>query len=384
MSLKQHLIDPEICIRCNTCEETCPRGAVSHDANNYVVDASVCEGCGDCLGPCPTGAIDKWRQVLQPYTLAEQLSWQELPLALDLPASTQVPAGDETTPASHTRPPASAPTVRTGLFSRAAPLQATLVVNQRLTTPDGDNDVRHLVLDLGDNDFPLFEGQSIGIQMPGCDAGGRQHTLRMYSVASPRTGEEGNPRYVALCVKRDIGGLCSNYLCDMSPGVRVDVVGPFGNTFLVADDPQAHLVMVAVGTGIAPFRSFVQRRITQAGVNGERAQPMTLVYGGRRPEEMAHHDWLQSLPPRFVDVRMCYSRQPGTPKRYAQDALTEIGPGILAQLARPHAHLYLCGVKELESGVDDRLSAQQPVDGRSWTEIKEAMRQSGRYHVEVF
>ena len=35
---KQHLIDPEICIRCNTCEETCPVGAVTHDDNNYVVN----------------------------------------------------------------------------------------------------------------------------------------------------------------------------------------------------------------------------------------------------------------------------------------------------------------------------------------------------------
>lgn len=39
---KQHLIDPEICIRCNTCEATCPVGAVTHDDVNYVVDAEKC------------------------------------------------------------------------------------------------------------------------------------------------------------------------------------------------------------------------------------------------------------------------------------------------------------------------------------------------------
>ena len=37
--LNQHLIDPEICIRCNTCEATCPVGAITHDSRNYVVDA---------------------------------------------------------------------------------------------------------------------------------------------------------------------------------------------------------------------------------------------------------------------------------------------------------------------------------------------------------
>ena len=60
---KQHLIDPEICIRCNTCEETCPIDAVTHDDNNYVVNAEICNYCMDCISPCPTGAIDNWRVV---------------------------------------------------------------------------------------------------------------------------------------------------------------------------------------------------------------------------------------------------------------------------------------------------------------------------------
>ncbi len=77
--LKQHLIDPEICIRCNTCEETCPVDAVTHDGNNYVVDASICNHCMDCISPCPTGSIDNWRVVTKAYSLEEQYSWEELP-----------------------------------------------------------------------------------------------------------------------------------------------------------------------------------------------------------------------------------------------------------------------------------------------------------------
>ena len=61
--LTQHLIDPEICIRCNTCEATCPVGAITHDDRNYVVLAEQCNGCMDCISPCPTGAIDNWRKV---------------------------------------------------------------------------------------------------------------------------------------------------------------------------------------------------------------------------------------------------------------------------------------------------------------------------------
>jgi benzoyl-CoA 2,3-dioxygenase component A len=77
--IRQHLIDPEICIRCNTCEETCPINAITHDDSNYVVDESKCKSCSDCIGPCPTGAVDSWRMVLKPWSVDEQFSWEELP-----------------------------------------------------------------------------------------------------------------------------------------------------------------------------------------------------------------------------------------------------------------------------------------------------------------
>ena len=50
--IKQHLIDPEICIRCNTCEATCPVGAITHDDRNYVVRADVCNLCTARCTPC--------------------------------------------------------------------------------------------------------------------------------------------------------------------------------------------------------------------------------------------------------------------------------------------------------------------------------------------
>ena len=79
--IKQHLIDPEICIRCNTCEATCPVGAVTHDDRNYVVDAAKCNLCMACIPPCPTGSIDNWRTMprVRAYTVQEQLGWDELP-----------------------------------------------------------------------------------------------------------------------------------------------------------------------------------------------------------------------------------------------------------------------------------------------------------------
>src|SRR5450432_3744831 len=82
--IRQHLIDPEICIRCNTCEATCPVGAITHDDRNYVVRADVCNLCMACISPCPTGSIDNWRTVPKAlaYAIEDQLTWDELPADL--------------------------------------------------------------------------------------------------------------------------------------------------------------------------------------------------------------------------------------------------------------------------------------------------------------
>ena len=97
--IKQHLIDPEICIRCNTCEATCPVGAITHDSRNYVVDPAKCEQCLACVPPCPTGSIDNWRTVAKAraYSIDEQLGWDALPSELN---STELEAHDAAAPAA--------------------------------------------------------------------------------------------------------------------------------------------------------------------------------------------------------------------------------------------------------------------------------------------
>ena len=83
---------------------------------------------------------------------------------------------------------------------------ATVTGNYRLTDANADSDVRHIILDFGDQKFPVLEGQSIGIVAPGLDADGKPHVARLYSVASPRGGEKPNTNNLALTVKREDGG----------------------------------------------------------------------------------------------------------------------------------------------------------------------------------
>jgi benzoyl-CoA 2,3-epoxidase subunit A len=391
--LKQHLIDPEICIRCNTCEETCPVDAVTHDGNNYVVDASICNHCMDCISPCPTGSIDNWRVVANPYSLEEQFSWNELPVQQELPSadSGAIEAleqeieslleearkglgGKPVAPHS-----ASKPTVN--LYNRNKPAIATVTGNFRLTHADADSDVRHIILDFGDHRFPVLEGQSIGIVPPGTSADGKPHLIRLYSVASSRDGEKPNAGNLALTVKREPGGVCSNYLCDLPRGAKVEVTGPFGATFLYPNDPAANIIMICTGTGSAPFRAFTERR--------RRAMPdapgrLLLFFGARRPEELPYFGPLQKVPEKLLGKHFCYSRVPGQPRVYVQDRIRSEAAAVSALLNDPNTHVYICGLKGMESGVDEAFADVCRGASIDWSALKDGMREGGRYHVETY
>ena len=55
-------------------------------------------------------------------------------------------------------------------------------------------------------------------------------------------------------------GVCSNFLCDTEPGDEVQMTGPAGKVMLLPEeDPKVDYIMVATGTGIAPYRGFLRR-----------------------------------------------------------------------------------------------------------------------------
>ena len=306
--IKQHLIDPEICIRCYTCEMTCPIEAIEHDDNNVVVDAEKCNHCMDCVPVCPTGSIDNWRVVETPYTLDEQYEWMDLPEQQDIAASggdsddNTIEALDDSIAAllkdahsgagGKSTAPASASKPSINLYTAAKPALATVKGNYALTE-DASHDVRHIILDLGDLPFPVLEGQSIGVITPGEDSNGKPHLQRLYSVSSPRDGERPNFNNLSLTVKREAKGVCSNYLCDLEKGAEVQVTGPYGSTFLMPDDPEAKLLMICTGTGAAPMRAFTMRRQRTVG---EREGGLLMFFGARTPDTLPYFGPLQKLP----------------------------------------------------------------------------------------
>lgn len=389
--LKQHLIDPEICIRCNTCEETCPVDAITHDSNNYVVDATKCNFCMDCIQPCPTGSIDNWRIVASAYSLAEQFSWGELPKqedpavgadgeALDADVLALIEQAHRGTGGKSVAP-ASASKPAVNLYNRDGAAVATVTGNYRLTHDESDVDVRHIILDFGETAFPVLEGQSIGIVPPGAAADGQPHRVRLYSIASPRHGEKPNTNNLALTVKREPSGVCSNYMCNLRKGDKVQVTGPFGATFLMPNDPAANIVMICTGTGSAPFRGFTEwRRRSMPNASGR----MVLFFGARRPQDLPYFGPLQKVPDTLLRKHFAYSRVPGEKKVYVQDLMRREEAAIAELLRSSATHIYVCGLKGMEQGVDAALDDVCRSNEAQWHELRDAMRAEGRYHVETY
>ena len=417
-TIKQHLIDPEICIRCNTCEATCPTGAITHDERNYVVKADVCNLCMACVPPCPTGAIDNWRTMPRAaaYPIEDQLLWDVLPAELVLdrlpaeaPAATVDPtaASDAATLAtaaperpqafvvsdySATTPPWSAAHPYTNLYGPKAPTTATVVGNFRVTEAGRENDTHHVVLDFGAMPFPVLEGQSIAVVPPGLDANGRPHQPRQYSVASPRNGERPGYNNVSLTVKRvttdhdgrPVHGVCSNYVCDLKVGDVVQVIGPFGASFLMPNHPRSHIVMICTGTGSAPMRAMTEwRRRLRASGKFEGGRLM-LFFGARTREELPYFGPLMNLPKDFIDINLAFSRTPAQPKRYVQDLMRERSADLAALLRDPDTCIYVCGLKAMEEGVVHALRDVARENGIGWEALAAALKREGRLHFETY
>jgi len=227
---------------------------------------------------------------------------------------------------------------------------------------------------------------------PGLDANGKPHVARQYSVASARNGERPGYNNVALTVKRvtqdhegrPVRGVASNYLCDLQVGDKVQVIGPFGNSFLMPNHPRSHIVMICTGTGSAPMRAMTEwrRRLRKSGkFEGGK---LMLFFGARTPQELPYFGPLQSLPKDFMDNNLAFSRVAGQPRRYVQDAIRERAVDLARLLGDDNTYIYVCGLKSMEEGVLLALRDVAQQAGLGWDELGSKLKREGRLHLETY
>jgi benzoyl-CoA 2,3-dioxygenase component A len=245
------------------------------------------------------------------------------------------------------------------------------------------------VLDFGEHVFPVLEGQTLGILPPGTDAEGRPHAMRAYSVASARDGESAGTRTVALTVKRIAEdydgnmahGVCSNYLCDLAVGAQVRVVGPHGQSFLAPNAAGTKLLMICTGTGIAPMRGMIERRL-RVPVNA--GGDLFLFYGARSPADMPYYEQFSQLDRRQLDFNPAFSRVPGRAREYVQDVLAQRRALVAELLRDEQCYIYLCGVRGMEEAVLRTFAELCDMDREQWLSFEDKLREQRRLHIETY
>jgi cytochrome P450/NADPH-cytochrome P450 reductase len=148
-------------------------------------------------------------------------------------------------------------------------------------------------------------------------------------------------------------GVASNYLANLKEGDHISCSVRASNVrFHPPEDTKVPIVMIAAGTGIAPFRGFIQERAAQF-VCGRDIGPTILYYGCRSDEDFLFSTELDKWTKLgAVQVKSVFSRQKnGNNKKYVQDLLWEDRHEI-AQLYRDGARFYTCGsAKKLGASV---------------------------------
>jgi len=280
------------------------------------------------------------------------------------------------------------------LYKQAEPLVAKILENTHLTV-DSPNDVRHIVIDFSGSNYRFLAGQSAGILPPGLDALGKPNKLRLYSIASSAAGEHYGPQTLALCVKRVVytipetgeerKGVCSNFLCDLKPGDSVSMTGPAGKSFLLPQIPDANLIMIATGTGIAPFRGFLHQRYKEPP---QKTGESWLFFGIQHRADFLYEEELCDYKSEdSYHLVTAISREEKTAdgrKMYVQDRIAENAHALIELMEKPNTYLYMCGLRGMETGIIDALDKACQTTGKNWQALLQQMTTENRWHVEVY
>lgn len=294
--------------------------------------------------------------------------------------------------------------VPVNIYRPNAPYIGKCLSNEELVGEGGIGTVRHLTFDLAQGNLRYLEGQSIGIIPPGTDKNGKPEKLRLYSIASTRHGDRVDDKTVSLCVRQleykhpetgeTVYGVCSTHLCKLEPGTDVKITGPVGKEMLLPEDTSANVIMMATGTGIAPFRAYLWRMFKDA----ERAANPEyqfngfawLIFGIPTSPNILYKQELEELQQKYPDnFRLSYaiSREQKNPeggRMYIQDRVAEHAEELWKLIQQDNTHTYICGLKGMEGGIDEALSAVAQKEGVNWIEYQKETKKAGRWHVETY
>ena len=252
-------------------------------------------------------------------------------------------------------------------YDTALQMKASVVSSTRITPENSDTELRHINLAVDSKDFSYQVGQSIGVLVPGPHEYHQKEYLRLYSIAGDSTADDGKP-VISLCVKRCFyidefngqryDGKASNYLCDLKVGAAVTLAGPYNLAFALPKEKDANLLMIGLGTGIAPFRAFIKHIYSElGGWEGD----VRLYHGAMKGIELAYMNDQNADLKYYYDEETFKAFQAVSPRAHAdvpvdlEGAIAQNADEVWTMLQDPKTYVYVSGLKKIREQLDEAL-----------------------------
>lgn len=270
--------------------------------------------------------------------------------------------------------------------------QATVKKTERLTPPNTE-EVRELLLEINKPGFEFQVDQSFGVLVEAPGDFGNVYHHRLYSVADLPKKSNGKQE-ITMLVKRCSyvdefsgelhKGVASNYLCDRKVGDKITITGPHDLPFVVPEDKTANLILVGMGTGIAPFRAFVKH--IYSDVKDWKGK-IRLFYGARSGLELLYLNDKDGDLTNYYDEDTFKAFKALSPRPHWSDpialdaAIEERAAEIVEMLSQANTYLYVAGYEQvmdmLNKAFSNILGSKEKwetrkaelVAGKKWAEI---------------
>ena len=183
--------------------------------------------------------------------------------------------------------------------------------------------------------FGFVPGQWLSFQQVKPDG---EELTRAYSISSP----PGDDARFALCLNRVQDGFMSNFLCDMKEGDEIRCQGPFGDFIL--RPPMRDTILIATGTGIAPFRSMLHWLLGDE--SRHQGRQLWLLFGNRTEKDIYYHDEFLGLAAEHPNFHYQPTLSRGSTewqglRGYVQEHVAGLAKG------RTDMHAYVCGLDKM-------------------------------------
>ncbi|MDH5381118.1 MAG: ferredoxin-NADP reductase [Cyclobacteriaceae bacterium] len=277
-------------------------------------------------------------------------------------------------------------------YSTSNQYRAKVLKSERLT-PEDTNEVREILLEVQEPEFNCQVDQSFGVLVKSNDDFGNEFHHRLYSVADIPEKDNGKTKITMLVRRCNYidefsgelhYGLSSNYLCDREKGDVLTITGPFELPFKVPEDRTSNLILVGMGTGIAPFRAFVKHIYTHVK---DWKGKIRLFYGARSGLELLYMNEKNNDLANYYDETTFKAFLALSPRPHWNDpialdkAVEQNAEEILEMLSKSNTHMFVAGYDKIHENLNKAFAKilgseekwkrrkSELIAGHKWAEV---------------